>query len=272
MKKTLKYVLLSGTFLVIASCGVPKATHQALQDDYQKCLNDASISASTIESQGVKISSLEDQIDLLKDQNEVLKESLRDCALNNNQGSANIERLIGQIKDSQDYIKRLHDAKSRHDSIVLAISNKLKRSLIDVSDDDLEIKVQKGVVFISLSDKILYRSASYAVNSSAEVVLGKVAKVLNDYSDYDILVEGHTDIDPMRPNALVKDNWDLSVLRATSVVRILQNKFGVDPARITAGGRSEYVPKSGSKSQNRRTEIIVLPNLDQFLQLVDARK
>jgi len=270
MKKVLKNVLLCGTFLVIASCGVSKTAHQALQDDYQKCLNEASVSANAIKSQGVRISSLEDQIDLLKDQNEVLKESLRDCALNNSQGSSNIEKLISQIKASQDYIERLQKAKSRQDSIMLAISNKLKRALVDINDDDLEINVKKGVVFVSLSDKVLFRSASYAVNSSAQTVLGKVARVLNDYSEYEILVEGHTDVDPMKPNALVKDNWDLSVLRATSVVRLLQTKFGVDPARMTAGGRSQYVPKSGLKSDNRRTEIIILPNLDQFLQLVNS--
>jgi len=270
MKKVLKYVLLSGVCLAIASCGVSNATHQALQDDYEKCLDDAGKSANTVKTQSVRISSLEDQVDLLRDQNEVLKESLKDCALNNNQGASNVEKLINQIRDSQQYINKLQNAKSRQDSIMVAISNKLKKSLVDISDDDLEIKVQKGVVFISLSDNILYRSASYAINSSAEVVLEKVAKVLNDYSDYEILVEGHTDTDPMRPNALVKDNWDLSVLRATSVVRLLQTKFGVDPARMTAGGRSQYVPKSGLKSQNRRTEIIVLPNLDQFLQLVNA--
>jgi len=270
MKKMLRYVLLSGVCLALASCGVPNATHQALQDDYEKCLDDASKSANTVKNQSVRIASLEDQVDLLRDQNEVLKENLKGCALNNSQGASNIEKLINQIRDSQQYINRLQDAKSRQDSIMVAISNNLKRALVDVSDDDLEIKVQKGVVFVSLSDKILYESASYAVTSSAENVLRNVAKVLNDYSNYEVLVEGHTDVDPMRPNALVKDNWDLSVLRATSVVRLLQTKFGVDPSRMTAGGRSQYVPKYGLKSQNRRTEIIILPNLDQFFQLINA--
>ena len=137
----------------------------------------------------------------------------------------NIEKLIGQIKESQDYIKRLQDARSKQDSLNIAISNKLKRSLDNINDQDIDIKVQKGVVFISLSDKMLYKSGSYEILPTAETVLEKVARVINDYSDYDVMVEGHTDTDPMKPNALIRDNWDLSALRATSVVRMLQTKF-----------------------------------------------
>lgn len=276
MKNILKLVLVGGLGLALTSCGTQKKL-EAMQINYQQCLDTAGQKESMIQSQKVKIGSLEDQINLLKDQNGVLQRSLADCAANSSKGSTNIERLISQIKDSQDYIKRLQDARSKQDSLSVAISNKLKRSLDNVNDQDLDIKVQKGVVFISLSDKMLYKSGSYEILPSAEAVLDKVAKVINDYSDYDVQVEGHTDSDQMKPNALIKDNWDLSALRATSVVRTLQNKFGVNPSRMTAGGRSQYVPKADNntpqgKAENRRTEIIVLPKLEQFMQLLDAKK
>ncbi|WP_407481475.1 OmpA family protein [Elizabethkingia meningoseptica] len=276
MNNILKFVLVGGLGLALTSCGTQKKL-EALQTDYQRCLNDSGQKESSIQSQKVRIHSLEEQINLLKNQNGILQESLKDCAANSSKGSMNIEKLIGQIKESQDYIKRLQDARSKQDSLNIAISNKLKRSLDNINDQDIDIKVQKGVVFISLSDKMLYKSGSYEILPTAETVLEKVARVINDYSDYDVMVEGHTDTDPMRPNALIKDNWDLSAMRATSVVRMLQTKFGVNPSRMTAGGRSEYVPKADNntafgKSENRRTEIIVLPKLDQFMQLLDAKR
>jgi len=277
MKKVLlKTTLIGGLGLMLTSCGAQKEL-EALKINYDQCLQTAGQKESTIQSQNVKITSLEEQIALLKQQNGVLQKSLEDCAVNSSKGSANIERLITQIKESNDYIKRLQDARSRQDSLSVAISNKLKRSLDDLNDQDLDVKVQKGVVFISLSDKMLYKSGSYEVLPEAENVLSKVATVINDYSDYDVLIEGNTDSDRMRPNALVKDNWDLSALRATSIARILQNRFSVDPARITAGGRSEYNPKASNdteagKAINRRTEIIVLPKLDQFMELINAKR
>ncbi|GJN60118.1 OmpA/MotB family protein [Elizabethkingia anophelis] len=276
MNNLLKFVLAGGLGLALTSCGTQKKL-EALQTDYQKCLSDSGQKESLIQSQKVRVSSLEEQINLLKNQNGILQESLKDCATNSNKGSMNIEKLIGQIKESQDYIKRLQDARSKQDSLNIAISNKLKRSLDNINDQDIDIKVQKGVVFISLSDKMLYKSGSYEILPTAETVLEKVARVINDYSDYDVMVEGHTDTDPMKPNALIKDNWDLSALRATSVVRMLQTKFAVNPSRMTAGGRSEYVPKTDNntpmgKSENRRTEIIVLPKLDQFMQLLEVKR
>lgn len=276
MKKLiLKTSLIGCAALLLTSCGAQKEL-EALKINYDQCLQTAGLKEATIQKQGVKITSLEDQINLLKKQNGILQQSLQDCAANSSQGSANIERLIGQIKESSDYIKRLQDARSRQDSLSIAISNKLKRSLYDLNDQDLDVKVKKGVVFISLSDKMLYQSGSYKVQPAAEQVLSKVAKVINDYKDYDVLIVGNTDTDRMRPNALIQDNWDLSALRATSIARILQDKFGVDPARITAGGRSQYNPKvsndtEAGKAINRRTEILVLPKLDQFMELIRAK-
>ncbi|QCX52426.1 OmpA family protein [Elizabethkingia sp. JS20170427COW] len=276
MKNLIRTVLVGGVALTLASCGTQKKL-DALQLNYQQCLETAGQKESTIQTQKVKITSLEDQLALLKDQNGILKQSLADCAATSSKGSTNIAQLISQIKESQDYIKRLQDARSKQDSLNLAISNKLKRSLDNLNDQDVDVKVQKGVVFISLSDNMLYKSGSYEILPTAENVLSKVATVINDYSDYDVLVEGHTDTDAMKPNALIKDNWDLSALRATSVVRTLQTKFGVNPSRMTAGARSQYVPKADNntaagKAANRRTEIIVLPKLEQFMELINAKR
>ncbi|NAW50686.1 OmpA family protein [Elizabethkingia argentiflava] len=275
MKDILKFVLVGGVGIIFTSCGTQKKL-EALQTNYHKCVEESGQKENLIQTLKVKASSREEQITLLKNQNEILRESLKDCAVNNKTGSLNIEKLIGQIKESQDYIKRLQDARSKQDSLNLAISNKLKRSLDHLNDQDVDIKVQKGVVFISLSDRMLYKSGSYEILPSAEIVLEKVARIINDYKDYDVMVEGHTDTDPMKSNAFIRDNWDLSALRATSVVRMLQNKFGVNPSRMTAGGRSQYLPKSDNnsllgKSENRRTEIIVLPKLEQFMQLLNAK-
>ena len=176
---------------------------EALQTDYQKCLSDSGQKESLIQSQKVRVSSLEEQINLFKTKCNLTGKLKRLCN-NSNKGSMNIEKLIGQIKESQDYIKRLQDARSKQDSLNIAISNKLKRSLDNINDQDIDIKVQKGVVFISLSDKMLYKSGSYEILPTAETVLEKVARVINDYSDYDVMVEGHTDTDPMKPNALIK--------------------------------------------------------------------
>ncbi|MEO1715010.1 MAG: flagellar motor protein MotB, partial [Bacteroidota bacterium] len=176
------------------------------------------------------------------------------------------------ISDQNKYIQGLNASIQQKDSLNLALVMNLKRSLADVNDEDVTVEVKKGVVYISLSDKMLFRSGSSTISSKADDVLSKIAQVVNDHSDFDILVEGHTDNVPIS-SGCVKDNWDLSVDRATAVVRALQTKYNVDPARMTAGGRSEYVPKADNeslegRSSNRRTEIIVLPKLDQFFELL----
>ena len=268
-------LLFIGTISVLTSC-VSKKEMEALKLNYQQCIENAAAKENTISSLKAKLEGYDDQIALLKDQNNSLKDNLEKCLSTSGKNSANIDQLIGQINASNDYIKRLTDARSKQDSLNLALSNKLKRSLDQVASEDVDIKVMKGVVFISLSDKMLYKSGSYDILPSAKTVLANVAKVINDYSDYDVLVEGHTDSDPIR-SSIIKDNWDLSALRATAVVRTLQSDFGVNPARMTAGGRSEFLPKESNltlegKSANRRTEIIILPKLDEFMKLMDIKQ
>lgn len=211
---------------------------------------------------------------LLRDQNNSLKTSLDACLSNTGQGSANINKLIGEINSSNAYIQRLISTNAKNDSLNLALSNKLKRSLDNISDADVQVKVLKGVVMISLSDNMLYKTGEFAVQPKAKEILGKVAAIINDYDTYSVLIEGNTDNVPLNSTSVPKDNWDLSALRGTSIARVLQNEFGVNPNRITAGGRSEYNPKTtnasvSGRTENRRTEIIIMPKLDEFMKLMD---
>ncbi|MBP3537517.1 MAG: OmpA family protein, partial [Muribaculaceae bacterium] len=189
------------------------------------------------------------------------------------QGSVNIEKLVDQINASNKYIHQLVTAKSKSDSLNLTLVTNLTRSLSPSETDEVNVKVLKGVVYISLADNMLFRSGDYQVNDRAMQTLGKIAKIIKDYKDYDVLVEGNTDDVPIsREN--IRNNWDLSALRASSVVQVLQNQFGVNPARMTVGGRGEYNPLAGNdtelgRQRNRRTEIIITPKLDQFLDLID---
>ncbi len=218
---------------------------------------------------------LNSQIESLKGNVSTLQKSLESCVNLNQQGNSNIGKLIDEVNSSNSYIKDLIAQNQKQDSLNKALSGRLKRSLDDVNDQDVQIQVKKGVVFISLSDKMLFKTAKYQVNSQAATVLSKIGKVVNDYKDYDILIEGHTDNIPIS-NKFVKDNWELSALRATAIARYLQNDLQVDPARITAGARSEYVPKASNltpegRSINRRTEIIILPKLEEFMKLMDIK-
>ena len=191
----------------------------------------------------------------------------------NSQGNVNISKLVDEINASNKYIKQLVDAKSKSDSLNMVLTNNLTRSLSRDDLKDVDIKVLKGVVYISLADNMLFRSGSYEVSDRAMEILGKIAKIIKDYNSYDVLVEGNTDNVPIsRTN--IRNNWDLSALRASSVVQVLQNRFGVNPSRLTAGGRGEYNPLASNDSdygrqQNRRTEIIITPSLDQFMDLID---
>lgn len=218
---------------------------------------------------------LNSQIESLKGNVSTLQKSLESCVNLNQQGNSNIGKLIDEINSSNSYIKDLIAQNQKQDSLNKALSGRLKRSLDDVNDQDVQIQVKKGVVFISLSDKMLFTSGKYEVNTQAATVLAKIGKVVNDYKDYDILIEGHTDNVPISNN-LIKDNWDLSAMRATAIARYLQNDLQVDPARITAGARSEYIPKASNltpegRSINRRTEIIILPKLEEFMKLMDIQ-
>lgn len=278
MKKTAIIVLI--TIFSLSSCVTTKK-YEALNSKYlvseqslvdckanlMKCRteDDAAIS---------KIAFLKDQIQAHKDNITQLQRALDRCVNMSEQGNVNISKLLDEINSSNKYIRQLTEINRKNDSLTLALSNKFKRSLNNLDDEDINVKVLKGVVFVSLSDEMMFNSGSYSIKSDALPVLSKISKIVNDYKDYDILIEGHTDNVPISTTFL-KDNWDLSAMRATSIARFMQTDLSVDPARITAGARSEYVPKADNdtaqgRNVNRRTEIIVLPKLDEFIKLMES--
>jgi chemotaxis protein MotB len=223
-------------------------------------------------AQDGQIRNMEEQIAFLKQTNTNLLDRMADLSVVSKSGAESIRKSLEAINEQSKYIKDLTGQIQRKDSLNLALVMTLKRSLSDINDDDVQIEVRKGVVYVSLSDKMLFRSGSAVINPSAENVLAKVARVLNDHSQLDILIEGHTDNVPIATEC-VKDNWDLSVLRATAVARLLKNKYNVSPDRMIAGGSGEFKPKADNattagKAQNRRTEIIITPKLDQFFELL----
>ena len=220
-----------------------------------------------------RVSSLEDQLAQAKDDYKSLQRSLDKSLVNSTQSNVSIEKLVDQINESNQYIRHLTDLKSKSDSLNMALTNKLTRSLSKEELKDVDVQVLKGVVYISLADNMLYKSGSYEINDRAAETLSKIAKIINDYKDYDVLIEGNTDDVPIRREN-IRNNWDLSCLRASSVVQALQNNFGVDPKRLTAGGRGEYNPvvsnsTATGKQRNRRTQIIITPKLEEFLELID---
>ncbi len=218
-----------------------------------------------------KLKELEDQVEFLKKNNNNLLDRMSDLSVISKEGSESIKKSLEMMNVQGGQIRDLNSSIQRKDSLNMALVLNLKRSLQDVSDEDVQIEVKKGVVYVSLSDKMLFKSGSSEINTQAETVLAKVAKILNDYKEIEILIEGHTDNVPIATDKF-SDNWDLSVLRATSVARTLQKKYGVEPVRLIAGGRGEYLPKvandsPANRSLNRRTEIIITPKLDQFFNL-----
>lgn len=271
--KILKILAVSAMVLGVTSC-VSKKQYDALSGNYKQCIENIGERQREIQDLKGQNSTLTAENNLLKSQHDALKSSLDACLSNTGKSSANIDKLVGEINSSNMYIKQLISSNAKNDSLNLALSNKLKRSLDNMTDQDVQVKVLKGVVMISLSDKMLYKVGDYNVLPAAQEVLGKVAKVINDYDKYSVLIEGNTDNSPLSSANLPRDNWDLSALRGTSVAKVLQSQFGVDPARITAGGRSEYNPKATNMSvtgrgENRRTEIIIMPKLDEFMKLMD---
>lgn len=217
--------------------------------------------------------SLEEQLEYMKATNTTLLARLSDLSVVSKASAESIKKSLDAIDGQSKYIQGLTSSIQQKDSMNLALVMNLKQSLDNINDEDVTVEVKKGVVYISLSDKMLFRSGSAVITSAAENVLSKIAKILNDQKDLDILVEGHTDNVPIATDCFA-DNWDLSAKRATSVVRTLHKKYNVSPERMTAGGRSEYVPlventSSAGKSKNRRTEIIILPKLDQFFQMME---
>ena len=225
-----------------------------------------------------RVASLSDQLAEQQKAYKALQQSLDKSLANTSANSVNISKLVDQINESNQYIRHLVEVKSKSDSLNMVLTNNLTRSLSKEELKEVDVQVLKGVVYISLADNMLYKSGSYEISERAEETLSKIAKIIMDYKDYDVLIEGNTDNVPVNTKAAsmknIRNNWDLSALRASSVVQYLQNRFGVAPKRLTAGGRGQYNPVASNdtevgKQRNRRTQIIITPKLDQFMDLID---
>ena len=279
MKKSILMMTMLAGLLLVSSCASKKdledcrqrsqalfQTHKELNISYQEA-------KEQLAAANVRVSSLEEQLKESKAAYARLQQSLDKSLVNSSQSNVSIEKLVDQINESNQYIRHLTDLKTKSDSLNLALTNKLTRSLSKEELKDVDVQVLKGVVYISLADNMLYKSGSYEINERAAETLSKIAKIINDYEDYDVLIEGNTDNVPIyREN--IRNNWDLSCLRASSVVQALQNDYGVNPKRLTAGGRGEYNPLVSNdtavgKQRNRRTQIIITPKLEEFLELID---
>lgn len=244
-----------------------------VQDDLRKCRDDQSEADRKRAQLQTELDAANKQVAFLKENNNTMVNQLKDLSVISSSQAESIKKSLENIGSKDAYIQDLQRAMNRKDSLNLALVTNLKSALNDINDQDIEIKVDKSAVFISISDKLLFKSASYDVSDKAMTVLGKVAQVLNSKPDIEFLVEGHTDNAPIKNNC-IQDNWDLSVKRATAVVRLLQNKFNISPTRMTAGGRGEYLPVQSNdtaegKAANRRTRIVILPQLDQFFKLLE---
>lgn len=256
----------------MTSC-VSKKKYTALQDENRETENSLSTAKLQLAECLDDRKSSQKEIEYLKNTNYQLLNNVGNLSTLSKKEAENLERSLESIKEKDSQIRSLNEAVNKKDSVTLALVTSLKGVLGDMSDDDIQVNVEKGVVFISISDKLLFKSGSYQVSEGAKTVLGKVAKVVNNKPNMDIMIEGHTD-DKSIQNDVILDNWDLSVKRATSIVRVLQNDFKVDPKRMTAAGRSFYVPLANNETKegraaNRRTRIIVLPKLDEFYDMIE---
>ncbi|MBR1465259.1 MAG: OmpA family protein [Bacteroidaceae bacterium] len=285
MKRNITMAAIAIAALTITSCASKKDLANC-QSENKSLTASLQSTREDLAGKNARITSLEEQLadlrknnDELKRNNATLQKSLNQSQKNLNQSLANanqnnvsIEKLVDQINESNQYIRHLVEVKSESDSLNLVLQNNLTRSLSKEELKEVDIQVLKGVVYISLADNMLYKSGSYEINERGSETLSKIAKIITDYKDYDVLIEGNTDNVPIsREN--IRNNWDLSCLRASSVVQELQNKYGVDPKRLTAGGRGEYNPLEGNdteigKQRNRRTQIIITPKLDEFMELI----
>ena len=254
-----------------------QAKYQTLQSEnasLQRDLNDKQVSLAECNSNSKSLAErLADEQARNKEMREAYSQLQNSYQSNVQAGNVNISKLVDEINASNKFIKQLVDAKSKSDSLNQALTNKLTRSLSREEMNDVDVQVLKGVVYISLADNMLYKSGSYEIGDRAGETLSKIAKIISDYKDYDVLVEGNTDNVPIKQKN-IRNNWDLSTLRASSVVQALQNEYGVDPQRLTAAGRGEYNPVANNstekgKQRNRRTQIIITPKLDQFMDLID---
>ncbi|WP_316798490.1 OmpA family protein [Pedobacter frigidisoli] len=274
--RSIPMMLLAG--VLISGC-VSNKKYAELQDTYaklrernQELSNKYQDSQRELSGSTSRVKSLEEQISSEKANVAALQDALNKCLNSSNQGNVNISKLVDEINSSNKYIKQLVNAKNKSDSLNMVLTNNLTRSLSREELSDVDVQVLKGVVYISLADNMLYKSGSFEVSDKAGETLNKIAKIIKDYNTYDVLIEGNTDNVPItQPN--IRNNWDLSALRASSVVQVLQTKYAVDPKRLTAGGRGEYNPIADNatpagKAKNRRTQIIITPKLDQFMDLI----
>ena len=277
--KLTKFVYLSVAAIMLSGC-VSNKKYAQLQEKYDELQLVYGSTRDDLLGCNSDVRNLQTQLDaankaIIATRNDLqdAKNALAMSMEQNSQGNVNISKLVDEINASNKYIKQLVDAKSKSDSLNIALTNKLTRSLNTDELRDVDVKVLKGVVYISLSDNMLFKSGSYEVSSQAKQTLEKIAKILKDFKDFDVLVEGNTDNVPIsREN--IRNNWDLSALRASSVVQVLQNDFGINPSRLSAAGRGEFNPVTDNdtemgKQRNRRTEIIITPKLDEFMDLID---
>lgn len=278
MKFRIIFPMLFVALIVAAGC-VSTGKYKELQARYDK------LDSNTREVRGKyllternlaiatdRVKSLDDQLASERANNKQLQNALDKCLTSSGQGNLNISKLVDEINRSNRYIQELVNAKNKSDSLNMVLTNNLTRSLNAQEAQDVDVKVLKGVVYISLADNMLYKSGSYEISDKAGATLAKIAKIIKDYNNYDVLIEGNTDNVPISQKN-IRNNWDLSALRASSVVQALQTNYQVDPKRLTAGGRGEYNPiadnnTANGKAQNRRTQIIITPKLDQFMDLI----
>jgi chemotaxis protein MotB len=277
MKKTT--LMMSLAAVVLMSSCVSKKDLVSCQDQNRLLADNLMSAKEDLAAKNARVTSLEEQLAAQKHALEeskkaytALQQSLNQSLTNASQNNVSIEKLVDQINESNQYIRHLVEVKSKSDSLNMVLTNNLTRSLSKEELKEVDVQVLKGVVYISLADNMLYKSGSYEINDRAAETLSKIAKIITDYKDYDVLIEGNTDNVPIsREN--IRNNWDLSCLRASSVVQALQTRYGVDPKRLTAGGRGEYNPLQSNdtelgKQRNRRTQIIITPKLDEFMDLI----
>jgi len=276
MKKKV-IVLALGAIVMFGSCASKKEL-EACQTENKELGQKYVDVKEQLAAANARLAAMQDQLNQKNTDMMALQTSLDKSLTNASQNNISIEKLVDQINESNQYIRHLVEVKSKSDSLNMVLTNNLTRSLSREEMKEVDVQVLKGVVYISLADNMLYKSGSYEINDRAAQTLSKIAKIIKDYKDYDVLIEGNTDNVPVNTSsaamANIRNNWDLSCLRASSVVQALQNQYGVDPKRLTAGGRGEYNPlvKNDSetgKLRNRRTQIIITPKLDQFMDLID---
>ena len=272
MKRNVWTMAALAACLLTSSC-VTKKQFDGCQQENKELTKNYQSTKEELAAAKSRIPSLEEQLAGSKKAYEAVQGALDKSLTNASQNNVSIEKLVDQINESNQYIRHLVEVKTKSDSLNMVLTNNLTRSLSREELKEVDVQVLKGVVYISLADNMLYKSGSYEINDRAAETLSKIAKIITDYKDYDVLIEGNTDNVPIsREN--IRNNWDLSCLRASSVVQALQNNYGVDPKRLTAGGRGEYNPLApntteAGKLRNRRTQIIITPKLDQFMDLIE---